>query len=378
MAEGEDGQEKSEEPSSRKLDKAREEGNLARSKELGSMLVVLGAGLALLSAAEGIAIALKKVFRMSFSISRETLMDKSKMHLILAESVETVLLSLAPLFIILSVAAVIGSVALGGFNLSWKALAPKLEKLNPISGIKRMFSVRSLVELGKAIAKFFLIAIVAVFVLYKQIPELLGLGKESINQAMGHALEIWVWSFILISLSLIILVIIDVPFQIWQRKDKLKMSKQELKDEFKDTEGKPEIKGKIRQLQRDMAQARMMSSVPEADVVITNPSHYSVALKYDSDSTKAPIVVAKGVDHVAFRIREVANHHNVMIISAPPLARAVYHTTEIDDEIPEGLYLAVAQVLAYVYRMNEFQKMRGPRPGPQPDFKVPDEFKFDE
>ncbi len=377
MAESEDGQEKSEEPTARKLEKAREEGNIARSKELSGLLLMLGGGVAFLLVADGIAEAIGGVFQTSFTVDRQALMDPKTLPLIFMVSVKEVGLSLLPLFAFLAVAAIVGNVALGGFNLSLKALAPKASRMNPLSGLKKMFSVRSLMELIKTLGKFILVAVTAIYVLYLQMPDLMGLGQEPLLQSIAHAISLLVWGFIWVCLSLAVITIIDIPFQIWNHQQQLKMTKQEIKDEFKDTEGKPEVKGRIRQLQRDMAQSRMMSSVPEADVVITNPTHYSVALKYDASSAPAPILLAKGGDQIAFKIREVAEANNVTMVTAPPLARAVYFTTEINQEIPTELYLAVAQVLAYVYRLNEFQKGRGPRPEPVPDFPIPDSHRFD-
>lgn len=377
MAESEDGQEKSESPSSRKLEKAREEGNIARSKELTAVLLMVGGGLAFLSVIDGTVTEIGAVFQESFSVTRSQLMDKNNLVIIFRESIIDVAKTLIPLFAFLGVSAVIGNISLGGFNFSTKALLPKLSRINPLSGLKRMFSVRSLVELIKALGKFILVGCTAIFVLYIQMPHILSLGAESTTEAMVHAGDTLIWGFIWISLSLILIAALDVPFQIWHHQDQLKMTKQEVKDEFKDTEGKPEIKGRIRQLQREMAQARMMSNVPEADVIITNPTHYSIALKYDPEVRSAPRVVAKGVDHTAFRIREVAKVHHVPLVTAPPLARAIYHTTEIDDEIPTELYMAVAQVLAYVFRLNEYQRGRGPTPGPIPDFSIPNGFNYD-
>lgn len=377
MAESEDGQEKSEDPTARKLEKAREEGNIARSKELTGLLLMLGGGLAFLMVADGIAVAISNVFQASLAIDRDSVMDKMFLPTLLMSAIESVAVSLLPLFAFLAVAAVVGNIALGGFNLSLKALVPKASRINPLSGLKKMFSARSLMELAKTIGKFLLVACTAIFVLYLQMPDLMGLGNEPLEQSMHHSVTLLIWAFIWVSLSLLLIAIIDIPFQIWQHQQQLKMTKQEQKDEFKDTEGKPEVKGRIRQLQREMAQSRMMSNVPEADVVITNPTHYSIALKYDRELAAAPVVVAKGADQVAFKIREVAKANDVILVTAPPLARAIYFTTELEQQIPSELYLAVAQVLAYVYRLNEYQKGYGPRPGPVPDFPIPDDFQFD-
>ena len=377
MAESEDGQEKSEDPSSRKIQKAREEGNIARSKELSALLLMLGGGLALLVIGEIIANNFVAVFSKTLSLEREQILDISHIVSLLENAIFESIYSLLPLFAFLAVSAVIGNIALGGYNFSVKALTPKLNRLNPISGLKRLFSVKSLVELVKSLGKFLLVGATALFVIYLQLPDMLALGKEPTEQAIMHTLEMLIWAFIWVSTSLILIVVIDIPFQIWQHTQQLKMTKKEVKDESRDAEGKPEVKGKIRQLQMEMAQRRMMDKVPEADVVITNPTHYSVALRYDANESPAPVVLAKGVDHTAFKIREIAKEHRVPLITAPPLARAIYYTTELGDTIPSQLYLAVAQVLAYVFRLNAYQKGQGPKPGPTPQFPVPDDFVYE-
>ena len=202
----------------------------------------------------------------------------------------------------------------------------------------------------------------------------MGLGHGSLETELAHGLTLLGQSFLVIALSLLIIVAIDVPYQLWNHKRQLKMTKQEVKDENKNTEGKPEVKGRIRQQQMQLSYRRMMSEVPKADVVITNPEHFSVALKYD-DSLVAPVVVAKGVDHVAMKIREVAVRHDIPIFAAPPLARAIYYNTKIDQAIPEGLYLAVAQVLAYVFQLQEFRNGKASKPSKVSDLEIPDELK---
>ncbi len=234
-------------------------------------------------------------------------------------------------------------------SFSAEAARPKLSKMNPISGLQRMLGKQSLVELIKSILKVALVAGVAFYLMQSNLEDFFQLSVEIYPQNLFHALDILSGFVLLICCSLLIVVAIDIPYQIWQHNEQLKMTKQEIKDEFKDSEGKPEVKGRIRMLQREMAQRRMMADVPQADVVITNPEHFSVALRYDPDMDSAPVVVAKGVDHLALKIREIANKHDVDIVPAPPLARALYHTTELEQQIPDGLFAAVAQVLAYIF-----------------------------
>ena len=363
MAEGgDDSQEKTEEPTAKRLDKAKEDGQVPRSRELTTTAVLLAGTIGLMVFGGGIAQALVDVMSASFSLDRTAISDPSQMFALLGASFSDALWSLVPLFAVLLIASIAGPIGLGGWLFSAKSLAPKLDRINPMSGLKRMFSVKSLMELVKSIAKVLLVGIAAYVLLLIMKNELLGLAHEDINRGMRHALQLALYAAIILAAVTIAIAAIDIPFQIHEHTQKLKMSKQDLKDELKDTEGKPEVKGRIRQLQYEMAQRRMMSNVPDADVVITNPTHFSVALKYNPESMGTPILVAKGVDHAAIKIREIAKEHGIEFVEAPPLARAIYHTTDIEDEIPEGLFVAVAQVLAYVFQLREFRKGRADRP----------------
>jgi flagellar biosynthetic protein FlhB len=233
------------------------------------------------------------------------------------------------------------------------------------------------VELIKALAKFLVIGSVAVAFLYSQADEYIGLGQEPVMQAMAHASNLLVWGFIAISTTMILIALVDVPFQLWDHSQQLKMTFQEVKDDSKDTEGDPELRGRIKRMQREMAQRRMMAEIPTADVVITNPEHYSVALRYNSEKMNAPIVVAKGVDVIAMQIRKVANEYDIPILAAPPLARALHHTTEINGEIPAGLYLAVAKVLAYVFQLKQKPYWQRQKQHNMDDLPIPDDLQFD-
>jgi flagellar biosynthetic protein FlhB len=288
------------------------------------------------------------------------------------------LLAFIPFFIILLILSIAGPIGLGGWLLSVKSLAPKASRIDPIAGLKRMFSLKALVELGKAIGKVLIILTVAVALLRVMQGDIIGLADASGYQGIVEAVKIVLLAAVILSASTIVIAVIDVPWQIWDTTRQLKMSHQEIKDEMKDSEGKPEVKNKIRQLQRDMATSRMMAAVPDADVVITNPTHYSVAVKYNPADMSTPIVVAKGVDHIALKIREIANAHSIDLVEAPALARAVYHTTDIDGEIPSGLYLAVAQVLAYIFQLRQFRLGKGRRPQRPRSYPVPEEFYFDQ
>lgn len=374
--ENDNSQEKTEEATPRRLEKAREEGQTARSKELATMAVLLAGAGGLLMFGTSLGAALEGIMRGSFVIEREEIFDTRHMSTQLIASASDAAFALAPLLILLLVAAVFGSIGIGGMLISAKAVAPKLNRMDPIKGLKRMFSARSLVELVKAILKVGLVMAVAVLILNLRTEDLLSIAEEPTIPAMEHVLWTLGWSFFFLAAATIIIAAIDVPFQIYDHQKKLKMTKQEVKDEYKDTEGKPEVKGRIRQLQREMAQRRMMQDVPGADVVITNPTHYAVALKYDQKSMAAPVVVAKGSDEVAFKIMEIAREYKVEILRAPPLTRAVYHNTKVGGEIPDGLYMAIAQVLAYVFQLRRFRKGHGPKPG-KPDFPIPSDLRRD-
>ncbi|WNO07898.1 flagellar biosynthesis protein FlhB [Teredinibacter sp. KSP-S5-2] len=370
-------QEKTEEATPRRLEKAREEGQVPRSKELTTSAVLIAGTVGLVMFGGVLAGQLMKVIEFNFNLSREAIFDTSQMFAQLGASFWYALLGLIPFFAIVLLAAVAGPVALGGWLFSAKALAPKLDRIDPMKGLGRMFSAKSLVELVKAIGKVLIVIAVAYFVMQATKESLMGLADEGVQQGIVHSVTLSAWAAVIISCATIFIAMIDIPFQIYDHAKKLKMSRQDIKDEMKDTEGKPEVKGKIRQMQMQMAQNRMMQSVPEADVVITNPTHYSVALKYKPDMMDTPILVAKGVDHIALKIREVAKLNEIDFVESPALARSIYHTTEIDQEIPQGLYLAVAQVLAYVFQLRDYRKGRGEKPKYPRSPQIPPDLRYD-
>ncbi|NAW63249.1 flagellar biosynthesis protein FlhB [Vibrio sp. V31_P5A7T61] len=361
MAES-DGQERTEEATPRRLQQAKEKGQVARSKELASVSVLIIGSVALMWFGEMLASRLYTTMGRLFSLSREEIFDSSKLFDIIAGTLTHLIFPLLLILITLFVAALIGAAGIGGVSFSAEAARPKLSKMNPLSGFKRMFGVESLVELCKSILKVLLISGVAFYLIDASKHDLFQLSIDVYPQNIFHALEILLNFILLISCSLLVVVAIDVPFQIWNHAEQLKMTKQEIKDEYKDTEGKPEVKGRIRMLQREAAQRRMMADVPQADVIITNPDHFSVALRYKQGTDKAPIVVAKGGDFLALKIREIAREHEIIIVAAPPLARALYYTTELEQEIPDGLFVAVAQVLAYVFQIKQYRRKGGQRP----------------
>lgn len=377
MAEEDDSsQEKTEEATPRRLEKAREEGQTARSRELATMAVLMAGAAGLLIFGSSLGASLEAIMRSSFELDRMVAFDTNQMGLLLGAAASEAAWGLAPILVLLLIASIAGPIGVGGLLFSGKAVAPKLSRMDPIKGLKRMFSVRSLVELVKSIAKVALVMLIALIILDLRTEDLLAIAEEPAVPAMEHVVWTVAWSFFFMSCAMIAIAAIDVPFQIYDHQKKLRMTKQEVKDEFKDTEGKPEVKGKIRQLQREMAQRRMMQDVPTADVVITNPEHYAVALKYDQKAMAAPVVVAKGADQVAFKIMEIAREHKVDVLRTPPLTRAVYHNTDIGGEIPHGLYVAIAQVLAYLYQLRRYRRGQGERPG-MPNFPIPSDLRRD-
>ncbi|KOO14073.1 flagellar biosynthesis protein FlhB [Vibrio xuii] len=361
MAES-DGQERTEDATPRRLQQAREKGQVARSKELASVSVLVVGSIALMWFGESLARALFTVMSRLFSLSRDEIFDHVKLFDIVVGSMGSLILPLLLILVTLFVAAVVGAAGVGGVSFSVEAAMPKASKMNPLSGLKRMVGMQSWVELIKSILKVALVSGMAFYLISAAREDLFQLSMDVYPQNIFHALDILLNFILLISCTLLIVAAIDIPFQIWQHADQLKMTKQEVKDEYKETEGKPEVKGRIRMLQREAAQRRMMAEVPQADVIVTNPEHFSVALRYKQDTDKAPIVVAKGTDHMALKIREVAREHDIYVIPAPPLARALYHSTELEQEIPDGLFTAVAQILAYVFQLKQYRKKGGQRP----------------
>jgi flagellar biosynthesis protein FlhB len=377
MAENQDGQERTEEPTAKRLDDAKRKGQVPRSRELNTMAVTLTGVVGLAMMSRSLGHSLSEMMSERFVLTREEIFDTNSMIINLGQGVGEAFLSLVPFFLMVIVAAIFSSVALGGFSFSGEALTPKLDKMSPLKGIKRVFSARGLVELLKAMAKFLLIGGITILLLYNTLNKYLALHHMDMVQAISHLNGLIGWSVILLASSLILLAAIDVPFQLWDHKRQLKMTRQELRDEMKETEGKPEIKSKIRQMQREMAQRRMMEQVPKADVIVTNPTHFAVALQYDPEHMHAPKMVAKGADLIAMNIRQVAKEHKVPLVESPVLARAIYYHTEIDSYIPAGLYLAVARLLAYVFQLRAYHTEGGQRPQMPEDLTVPEEFRHD-
>jgi len=354
MAEGSD-QEKTEEATPQKMQKAREKGQVPRSKDLGTAAVLIASAVGMYIFGSDISASLFNIMKRLFTLKRNEAFDTSQFGLMLAEVMTALAWPMIGFIVSLFIASFIGNIVLGGITFSVDAMMPKASRMSPASGLKRMFGMQA----AWALLTYYFSSI-------------LQLSQTSFPLNVFGALDILLWIFILLCCSLLLIAAIDAPYQIFKHNKELKMTLQDVKDEYKNTEGKPEVKGRQRQLQREASQGRMMQDVPNADVIVTNPTHFSVALQYDVAGKRAPIVVAKGGDHTAFRIRDIAREHDVSIVASPALARAIYHTTEINEQIPDGLFAAVAQVLAYVYQLEQFKKRKGKRPKNLPkEFDIP-------
>lgn len=376
MADSDSG-EKTEEPTAKKLSDARKKGQIARSKDLGTFFVLVGSACAMLLMGKSLANAMANMMSHLFSINRQEAMDVNALFKVINDGVYQVVTPLLWIFFIIMLAAVIGNTLLGGMSFSGEAMAPKASKLSPMAGFKRMFGVQAVVELIKSILKFFVIFIVAFLLLSGLFEQILGLSRETIPNNFEHAVTMLLWMFLVLALSIGVIVVIDAPYQVWNHNRQLKMTKQEIKDEHKSSEGSPEVKGRIRRTQYEMSQRRMMQDVPDSDVVITNPTHFSIALKYDAAVGGAPVLSAKGVDEMAIHIRTIAKEHNIEIIQSPALARSLYYTAEVGEDIPEELFAAVAQVLAFIFQLNEHKKGNAKKPIPvAKELPIPDEFRY--
>lgn len=375
MAEGSD-LEKTEDPTAKRLEDARKKGQIARSKELGTTGVLVASAVAMLLLGDTLGISLMEIMQAQFDLERDDAFDTTKPFTVFGTSIENLLTPLLGIFGIILLAAFIANSLLGGINFSWSAMAPKLNKMSPLKGFKRMFGTQALVELIKSVLKVAVVATVAVLLIKVYLFDILFLSVEDLPNNTFDATELLAWIFLGLCCSTLVIAMVDVPFQIYNHTKQLKMSKQEVKDEYKNTEGNPEVKGRIRQAQRELSQRRMMAEVPNADVVVTNPTHYSVAIKYDVEKSNAPYVVAKGADMIAMHIRTIAKERDVPIVETPMLTRSIYYTTDINQQIPEQLFVAVAQVLAYVYQVDQHKKGKGTKPRPLPkNLPIPPELR---
>lgn len=373
MAEQDSGQERTEDASPKRLSEAREKGDVPRSQELNTVLMLFAStiGIAVLGSS-GVQ-AYKQLAKNQWAIERDLVFnDQALLNGLFVPFMEALFIS-APFLFLMFAAAFIGPLCMGGWVFSLSSLKVDLTKLSPIAGIKRMLGIRGLAELLKAVLKVVLLGAVSVLLLDLYTPEFVRLGTLPLPEALNTMFRIMFLIMIILVLTLSVVSLVDVPYQQWSYAKKLRMTLKEVKDENKEQQGNPEVKSKVRQAQQAMAGKRMLADVPEADVIIVNPSHFSVALKYDENEI-APIVVAKGIDHLAFRIREVGKESGVSIFTAPPLARSLYRHTEIGETIPSELYLAVAQILAYVMQVKQSDFTERRRLVEPDDLPIPDSF----
>ena len=368
-------QEKTEEPTARRLSKAREEGQIARSTEITIAASVISVAIYIYLFGSSLLGNVANIFAQGLVFDSLAVLEPQVAAGRLADAMIEALFSILPILILTGVVVLACSGLIGGYNFSWKSLQPKASKFNPIAGFKRMFGMQALVNLGKSIAKFLLVGGVTYFLIDASITEFAEISLMALEPGLTVSASILTMAFLVASSTLIIIALIDAPYQVYQHNQKMKMSLREVKDERKDTEGSPEVKQRIRQKQREVSAARMLEAIAEADVVITNPEHFAVALAYDPSSEDPPKVVAKGTDIMAERIRERAGEEGVPLFQSPVLARALFFTTEIEAFIPEPLFEAVAQVIAYIFNINSINRSSNLRDKPVP--RVPDNMVFD-
>ena len=368
-------QEKTEEPTARRLSKAREEGQIARSTEITIAASVISVAIYIYLFGSSLLGNVANIFAQGLVFDSLAVLEPQVAAGRLADAMVEALLTILPILILTGVVVLVCSGLIGGYNFSWKSLQPKASKFNPIAGFKRMFGMQALVNLGKSIAKFLLVGGVTYLLIDASITEFAEISLMALEPGLTASASIITTAFLVASSTLIIIALIDAPYQVYQHNQKMKMSLKEVKDERKDTEGSPEVKQRIRQKQREVSAARMLEAIAEADVVITNPEHFAVALAYDPSSEDPPKVVAKGADIMAERIRERAGEEGVPLFQSPVLARALFFTTEIEAFIPEPLFEAVAQVIAYIFNINSINRSSNLRDKPVP--RVPDNMVFD-
>jgi len=366
-----DKRDQTESPTQKRIEDARRRGDVPRSRDLGAASVTLAGALGLYSLGGLLSGRLMDLMRSGLQLTPAEALGADSTTLALGAALGRAAQLMAPLLGLLFAAAVLAPLAIGGWNFSAEALVPKWERLDPLSGLQRVFSLRGFIELSKSLARFLVVALVAYLVLRHQFRAFTALSMEPVGPGLAHALSLTGTAFIALGGALGAIAAVDVPLALWQYNRSLRMSREEIREESRDAEGSPESRNRIRRSQQDMARRRMMEQVPRADVVITNPTHYAVALRYDETRMRAPVVVAKGADLVALRIRELAREHAVPLIEAPPLARALHGACDLGDEIPSRLYAVVAQVLTYVYQLRAARRSGAPLPA-TPSLEVPD------
>jgi flagellar biosynthetic protein FlhB len=375
--ENQDGQEKTEDPTGKRLSDMKKKGQVPRSQELKVMVTTMIGVVAIFILGGHFARGFSAIYEDSFQLTKADTETPQAIFIHLSQAYDDTFWLLLPYFIVMILAAFFGNILIGGFVLTKEKLKFKASNMSPLKGLKRMFGTEGLVNLLKSVLKAVLVGGATTMLMMAYLADFIHLAEIDVDAAMSKMLNMIGWFAMLVTSTLIIVALIDVPYQLYKHKSESKMTKQEVKDERKQTEGSDETKRRVRQVQFQRAQQRMMQAVPDADVIITNPTHFAVALKYDEENMGAPIVIAKGADQIAMHIRDIGKHHQVTIVEAPMLARAIYFTTDIDHPIPAGLYLAVARLLAYVYQLqaSPFERRNDDKVRHQWD--VPDEMRFD-
>jgi flagellar biosynthetic protein FlhB len=365
--------EKTESATPRRLEKAREEGQIVRSRELSTFALLAAGFYGAWGMSGSIGEHLQNMLRASLTFDHASSFETSRMLTGAGAVGREGLYALLPILGFTGLAALLAPLALGGWQLSTKGFEPKFSRLNPIEGFGRMFSINGPIQLGMSLAKTLVVGIIGGTAIWNRREQILALATEPLNLALANSVHLIAVCCGMTVAGMFAVAALDVPYQLWQFHKKLRMTKEEVKREHRESEGDPHIKGKIRQQQRAIARRRMMSQIPKADVVVTNPTHFAVALQYADGEMRAPKVIAKGVNLVAARIRELAAEHNVPLLEAPPLARALYHNVDLDREIPGPLYGAVAEVLAWVYQLRRFKTEGGAVPVAPTELDVPAE-----
>ncbi|MBL8535601.1 MAG: flagellar type III secretion system protein FlhB [Betaproteobacteria bacterium] len=365
--------ERTEPASQRRLDEARSRGQIPRSPELATFSILLAGGAAIMTLGGGLVGSLQSVMVHGLTLDRTAAFRLDVMTARLREAGEHALMSFLPYLAILMLVALLAPMLVSGWVFTFESVAPQFKRINPAAGLGRMFSTHGLVELGKAVIKSLVVGGIATLVVMNELDAILGLAAEPLDVAAGHLGQLLLVTFLWVVGGMALVVAVDVPFQIWEHHRQLRMTKEEVRQEYKETEGDPQLKARIRQLQREQARRRMMAEVPKADVVVTNPTHFAVALRYREGSMRAPMVVAKGSDKVAERIIELARDNAVPVLRAAPLARALHAHGDLGREIPAALYTAVAEVLAYVYQLTRYERSGGDEPVAPTAIAVPPE-----
>lgn len=369
-------QERTEQATEKRKRDAKSRGQVSRSREFNTMLLMFGAVLFAFLISGQVSQALQMVYKKAFVLTRNEIFDPVISYTKLLSLITLISKAFLPFLLFMLGISIFGPMLIGGLSFSKQNFFPKLERLNPVKGISRIISIRAFVELAKSLLKFALVGFIFYLIVSYKLDQILKLDSLPLDVAVSQCSSILLFGFLGMCFALVIIAGIDVPYQLWSGIKKLKMTKQEVKEEYKELEGKPEVKSRIKSTQRKISQRRMMYDVPHADVVITNPTHFAVAIKYDPDKKQAPYVVAKGADLIAQMIKKIAKHNKVPELNAPPLARSIFYNVEINQEIPQDLYMAVAKVLGYIYELRNYNSGKIKQYPTKPvNFEIPEHLK---